>query len=81
MSSVFNQEYLNEKEFTKPDLSSLLPEDLQDSESDSELEQKLHCEDEGFIMDADYIADNKQKKYTNNNNVRVLDLLYKILLG
>ena len=70
MSSVFNQEYLDEKEYIKPDLCSLLPDELQDSDSDSAvvpLEQNMHCEDEGFVMDADYIEDKHTKKYRNND--------------
>ena len=66
MSSIFNQEYLNEKEYIKPDLSPLLPEDLRDSDSDSAAYQ-LHCEDEGFVMDADCIDEKQLKKYSNNN--------------
>ena len=66
MSSIFNEDYLEQREMTKPDFSSFLPPELLDSDT-----EELHCEDERFVMDADYIEENRDRSQPFIN-VRIL---------
>ncbi|KAI6649347.1 Protein KRI1-like [Oopsacas minuta] len=91
MNSIFNQDYFEEKEYEKPDLSSILPPDLQDTDSetaDYQLGDNLYCEDDGFIMDADYIEERALKNskreqvkisHSSNSNLnRQMDEYYNL---
>lgn len=85
MSAIFNSDYMDEIEKKKPDFSSIIPPEYH--ESDDELLYKeiindtnLHCEDDNFIMDVDYIENNLRRDENNrtengDDNIQVTTIL------